>query len=129
MADRTRDRPDDRWQDPPRRRGDARRRGRLVTPVRVVLVLALVGSFAYVAYALVVVRDTSAIPMLAWGAVALGVVFLALAVVGGRGTLSAGRAGRSRDAFLFAIGGGIAAIIGFGCLAAATVLGLVLQGA
>jgi hypothetical protein len=53
-------------------------------------------------------------------------VFLALAVAGGRGTLIAGREGRNRGAFVRAIGGGIAAMIGFGCFAAAIILVLTL---
>lgn len=95
-----------------------------MTPVRLILLVALIGSLAYVAYAVVAVRDTSAIPMLALGAALLGFVFLALAIAGGRGTFMAGRDGRNREAFLLAIGGGIAAMIGFGCLAGAIILTL-----
>ncbi len=97
--------------------------------MRLILLVALIGSFAYVAYAILVVRDTSAIPMLALGAAILGVVFLALAVAGGRGTFQAGRDGRGRDAFLLAIGGGVAAMIAFGCFAGAIILTLVLTSA
>jgi hypothetical protein len=118
---------DDRWGEPPRRAS----RGRgvyigpvRVTPVRVVLVLALIGTLAYLAYALTV-RDTGQIPMLASGAAVLGIVFLGLAVAGGQGTLVAGREGRNKDAIAMALGGGIAAMIGFGALAGAIVLALV----
>jgi hypothetical protein len=90
----------------------------------VVLVIALFGTLGYLAYALTV-RDTSQIPMLASGAAVLGIVFLGLAVAGGQGTLQAGREGRNKDAFAMALGGGIAAIIGFGALAGAVVLALV----
>ena len=117
---------EDRWDEPPRRA--SRRRGVYlgpihVTPVRVVLLIALIGTLAYLAYALTV-RDASQIPMLASGAVVLGLVFLGLAVAGGQGTLVAGRERRNRDAIALALGGGIAAIIGFGAIAGAIVLAM-----
>jgi hypothetical protein len=130
MTRQTRSRAEDRWvasrREPPGRERDERRGP--ITPMRVVAVVALLGSLAYVAYAVLLVRDTSAIPMLASGAVVLGIVFIALAAMGGRGMLAAGRDGRNRDAFALAIGGGIAAMIGFGCFAGAVVLALVLRG-
>jgi hypothetical protein len=107
---------------------DVRGRGRLVTPIRLVIVVALIGSLAYLAYALTV-RDTSQIPMLASGAAVLGIVFLILAVSGARGTVEAGRAGRGGKALVVAMLGGIAATIAFGCFAGAIVLALVQQAA
>jgi len=119
---------DDRWREAPRSRNEPGRGTFIgpvrVTPVRVVLVIALFGTLAYLAYALTV-RDTSQIPMLASGAAVLGLVFLGLAVAGGHGTLQAGREGRNRDAFALALGGGISAMIGFGCFAGAIVLAMV----
>lgn len=126
---RTRDRFDDRW-DAPRddTETDRIRRGVRITPMRIVLVLALIGSLAYIAFALTV-RDASQMPMLASGATVLGIVFLALAVSGARGAYGAGAEGRSGQALTLAIGGGMAAIIGFGCFAAAIVLALLLTAA
>ena len=96
-----------------------------ITPVRVVLVLALVGSLAYAIYALTV-RDTAAqLPLLSSGAAVLGIAFLALAVSGFLGIREAGYEGRDGRAVLLAVLGGISAIIGFGCLAMAIVLALV----
>ena len=120
---RTREQVDDTWNTP----YDSRERGRggiRITPMRIVLVLALIGSLAYIAFALTV-RDTSQIPMLASGATVLGIVFLALAVSSARGTYRAGGEGRNGQALTLAIGGGIAAMIAFGCFAAAIVLALV----
>jgi hypothetical protein len=116
-----------------RRDGGNRRDGLFIgpvriTPVRVFLLLALVGSVAYVAYAIAVVRDTNALPMLSSGAAVLGIVFLALAVAGGKGTLDAGRDGSTARAFTLAVGGGIAAMIAFGCFAGAIILALVMGG-
>ena len=127
MGRRIRTADDDRWEEPPRR-ASARRRGVFlgpihVTPVRFVLVIAMIGTLAYLAYALTV-RESSQIPMLASGATVLGLVFLGLAVAGGQGMLVAGRERRNRDAVALAIGGGIAAIVGFGAIAWAIVLAL-----
>ena len=128
MEPRVRTTYDDRWDDRPRRASAGRRGVYLgpihVTPVRVVLLLALIGTLAYLAYA-ITVRDASQIPMLASGAAVLGLVFLGLAVAGGQGTLVAGRERRNRDAIALALGGGIAAMIGFGAIAGAIVLALV----
>ncbi len=96
-----------------------------ITPVRVVLVLALVGSVAYALYALTV-RDTAAqLPLLASGAAVLGIAFLALAASGFLGIREAGYEGRDGRAVLLAVLGGLSAIVGFGCLAMAIVLALV----
>lgn len=87
----------------------------------VVLVVAIVGSLAYFLYA-ITVRDASQIPLLASGAAVLGIVFLALAIVGLVGTWRAGVERRSGRAFANAIVGGIAFMIAAGCLVAAWIL-------
>jgi hypothetical protein len=99
-----------------------------ITPIRVFLLLALIGSLAYLAYAVLLVRDTSAIPMLASGAFILGIVFVVLGIAGAMGMNRAGRERRDRDALLLAIGAGIAMVIGLFCFAGGAVLALVLQG-
>ena len=122
----------DRRPPPPRRSGPVPARAGglrigplLITPVRVVLVVALVGSLAYAIYALTV-RDTAAqLPLLSSGAAVLGIAFLALAVSGFLGIREAGYEGRDGRAVLLAVLGGASAIIGFGCLAMAIVLALV----
>jgi hypothetical protein len=95
----------------------------LITPVRVVLVLALVGALAYVAFALTV-RDTAQLPLLSSGAAVLGIAFMALAVSGFLGIRQAGYEGRDGRAVMLSLLGGLAAIIGFGCFAAAIVLAM-----
>jgi hypothetical protein len=92
-----------------------------LTPTRVILGVALIGSGLFVLYA-VTVRDASAIPMLASGALVLGLVFSALAIAGGVGTYRSASEGRSGAALAQAVLGGIAAIIACGCFAMATVL-------
>jgi hypothetical protein len=109
----------------PARAGGPRLGPLRITPVRVVLVLALVGSLAYALYALTV-RDTAAqLPLLSSGAAVLGIAFLALAVSGFLGIREAGYEGRDGRAVLLAVLGGLSAIIGFGCLAMAIVLAMV----
>jgi hypothetical protein len=97
-----------------------------ITPTRVTILLALLGSVAYLAYA-VTVRDASQIPMLSSGAAVLGIVFGALAVSGLVATWRAGVDGQGGRALVSAIFGGIAALVAAGCLAAAVILALVWQ--
>lgn len=129
MTDRTR-RPADRRPAPPRRTGSAPTRttgGRRISPGVVFLVLAIVGSIAYMAYT-VTVRDTSQIPLLASGAVVLAIVFAALAAYSLRATWRAGTDGRGGRAVLVALVGGGAAIAAAGFAAGAIILFQVASG-
>ncbi|HYM83117.1 MAG TPA: hypothetical protein VEY67_03070 [Candidatus Dormibacteraeota bacterium] len=127
---RTRERIDERWQVSPRRPDGSRgtagpHLGRIrLTPIRVTLGIALVGSLVFAIYA-ITVRDASQIPLLATGALVLGLVFAALAVAGAVSTYRAASEGRSGAAFAQALLGGAAAIVAFGCLAIAVILALV----
>jgi hypothetical protein len=94
-----------------------------ITPTRVVLLVAVVGSIGYLAYA-VTVRDAAQIPMLASGAAVLGIVFSALALAGVMETVRAARADRPGRSVVAAVFGGLAGIFAFGCFAAAAVLAL-----
>lgn len=122
---------DDRWDAAPqapesrKRDADSPGSGPLgITPIRVTILVALLGSVAYLAYA-VTVRDASQIPMLASGAAVLGIVFAVLAVAGLVATWRAGTEGRGGRAFTSAVLGGVAAMIAAGCLAGALILALV----
>jgi hypothetical protein len=99
----------------------AARSRRSISPGIVFLAIAVIGSVAFALYA-VTVRDASQIPLLAAGAAALGIAFVALAVYTLRAVWLAGVDGRTGKALLLAFGGGVAAIIGAGCLAAAIIL-------
>ena len=107
------------------RRPQASRRGAVplpnVTPGMVILGVALVGSLLFALYT-ITVRDASQIPLLASGAVALGIVFIALAIYCVRATWRAGVDGRNGRAIGLAVAGGISAIVGSGCLAGAIIL-------
>jgi hypothetical protein len=93
----------------------------IVTPTRVILAIAVLGSIAFLAYA-VTVRDTRQIPLLASGAAVLGLVFATLAAAGGVATFRAGRDGQVGRALAMAIGGGVAGMIAAGAFAFALVI-------
>ena len=97
-----------------------------ITATGVLITIALIGSLAYLLYA-VTVRDASQIPLLASGAVVLGIVFAAIAVVGARATWRSSVQGRDARAFGHAIVGGLAALAAAGCLAGAVILFLLRQ--
>jgi hypothetical protein len=99
---------------------------RSISPGLVFLAVALIGSAGFALYA-VTVRDPSQIPLLAAGSAVLGIVFIALAAYAVRVVWNAGINGRTGQAFGVALGGGIAAIIGAGCLAGAIILFLLSQ--
>ena len=94
--------------------------GRRLSPGLVFLAIAVVGSVIYFAYA-VTVRETSQIPLLASGLVVLAIVFGALAAYSLRETWRAGADDRGRRAMLYAVVGGVAAIIASGCAAFAII--------
>jgi hypothetical protein len=100
--------------------------GRRISPGVVFLAIALIGSLVFALYA-VTVRDTSQIPLLTAGGAVLGIVFLGLALYSLRATWQAGIDGRNGRALGLGVGGGIAAIIGAGCVAGAIILFLLSQ--
>jgi hypothetical protein len=108
--------------------GSGGSRWRSVSPGMVFLAIALIGSLVFVLYA-ITVRDASQIPLLAAGGVVLGIVFLALAGYTLRATWRAGIDARNGRALALGLGGGIAAIIGAGCISGAIILFLLSQQA
>ena len=131
---RTRERQGESWQVSVRAPdGSRRKRGFWlgpvqVTPLRIALAIGLVGSALFNAYAVIVIRDERQIPMLSSGFLVMALVFGALTVGGGVATWRAGADGRTRDAMVYAVGGGICAVAGAGCFAASVVLGLLWGG-
>jgi len=99
-----------------------------ITPTGVLLVIALIGSLAYFLYALTV-REATQIPLLAAGLVVLGIVFIAIAVVGLRATWRSSVEGRDGRALGHALVGGLACLAAAGCFAGAIILGMVSRGA
>jgi hypothetical protein len=125
---------DDRRYEPAPRRAAARpkepetrRIGPLpVTVTGVLIVVALLGSLAYLGYA-VTVRDASQIPLLASGAVVLGIVFAAVAFVGARAAWRSSLGGRDGRAIAHALVGGIASLVAAACFAGAFILATLSQ--
>jgi FtsH-binding integral membrane protein len=95
-----------------------------VTPTGILLLVALIGSVGYLLYA-ITVREATQIPMLAAGAVVLGIVFVAVAVAGLVATWRSSVSGRDGRALAHALVGGVACLAAAGCFAAAIILGLV----
>jgi hypothetical protein len=99
-----------------------------ITPTGVLLVVALVGSVAYFLYALTV-REASQIPLMAAGLVVLGIVFVAIGVVGLRATWRSSVGGRDGRALAHSLVGGFACLAAAGCFAGAIILAMLNQGA
>ncbi len=111
---------------PERAASAPRSAGRRISPGVVILAIALIGSLAFLAYA-ITVRDTSQIPLFASGAVVLGLVFGALAIYSLRATWRAGVTERNGRAVALGLVGGFAAMISAGCVALAVILFLLRQ--
>ena len=99
-----------------------------VTPVRVVLAIAFVGSLAYIAYAILRVEDAAQIAMIATGSTVLGLVFTALSVGGAIRMWRAWQDGLQGRTVLFAVAGGISGMIALGCFTGAVIFALVMGG-
>jgi hypothetical protein len=97
-----------------------------ITATGILIVIALVGSLAYLLYA-ITVRDTSQIPLLASGAVVLGLVFGAIAAVGARAAWRSSIRGRDGRAFAHALVGGIASLVAAACFAGAFIMATLSQ--
>jgi hypothetical protein len=100
-----------------------RRRGRLLTPVRVTLGIALIASIGVVGYGLLA-RDATQIPVLTAGTYILGIVFALLALAGAWAAYRRAQAGESGRSLLYAMLGGVAALLAAGSFAAAVILTL-----
>ena len=79
-----------------------------ITPIRVTLLVALVGGIVFLLYS-TFVRDALQVPMMATGFAICGLVFAAVAVLSVMGVVQAGREGRDGRAVLSALFGGIVA--------------------
>ena len=98
-----------------------------ITPVRVTLLIALVGGIAFLLYA-TFVRDQLQVPLMATGFAVCGLVFAAVAVLAVFGVMHAGREGRDGRAVLTALVGGLVAIAALMFLTAALIMGLIWSG-
>ena len=116
---------------PRRPDGSRGRRGRFigpiqVTPIRSVLAVVLVGSLAFIAFAILRVHDSNQIPMVTSGLAVLAIVFAALSVGGAIRMWRSWQDGLQGQTVLFALLGGIAGAIALGCISGVLVLALLL---
>jgi hypothetical protein len=108
---------------------EPRRRGPHVgpialTPVRVFLLIALVGGLAFLLWS-VVIRDKLQVPLMATGFAICGIVFALMALLSVISVVRSGRAGRDGTAVLTALVGGLIAMAAMACLAAAVIFSLI----
>ena len=90
--------------------------------------VALIGSLAFIAWAVLRVRDESQIPMLTSGFLVLGIALVVVALGCLRGIWRAATDARSGRAMVLAIVGGLAGLAAIGSFAASLVLGLLWRG-
>ena len=100
-------------------------RRRLITPLRVMLGLAVLGSIAVVGYGLLA-RDETQLPMMTAGVFVSGLTFVLLALAGAWAAYSRARDGSAGSALVYAFLGGIAALLAAAFFATAIVLLLTL---
>jgi hypothetical protein len=98
-----------------------------LTPVRVMLLVALVGGLAFLAYS-VLVRDTLQVPLMATGFLVCGIVFGLMTCLAVVAVIRAGRERRDGTAVLVALGGGVLAVASLLSLAAGMIFAMIWSG-
>ena len=98
-----------------------------ITPLRVTLLIALVGGIGFLLYS-TFARDQLQVPMMATGFAICGLVFAAVAVLAVAGVVQAGREGRDGRAVLSALVGGFVAVGALMFLSAALIMGMIWVG-
>ncbi|MBI3751453.1 MAG: hypothetical protein HY263_07340 [Chloroflexi bacterium] len=94
------------------------------TPIRLVIGIAFLGSAAFIAYAILRVRDTTQIPMLSSGFAVLGLAFASVALACLIQLWRAGSAGATGRAVALGIAGGIVGLAAIACFTATVLLAL-----
>lgn len=100
-----------------------------ITPLSVVVAIALFGSLAFIAYAVIAVRDSRQIPMLSAGSAVLGVAFAVIAFAALLNLWRAGARGRAGRAVALAIVGGSCGLAAIGCFTVTAILALLWKSA
>ena len=99
-------------------------RGPLLTPLRVTLALALLGSLAMIGYGLFA-RDDTQLRVLTAGGFVAGIVLALLAVAGAYAAYRRAAARQEGRAFAYALLGGLAAVLAALAFASASILAMV----
>jgi hypothetical protein len=95
-----------------------------ITPLRATFGIALCGALIVQIYGFTV-RDATQMPFLTAAEVINGAVFVALALAGAYAAYRQAVGGRAGQALLYALLGGVAALVAAGSFAAAVILALV----
>ena len=95
-----------------------------LTPIRLAIGLAFIGSAAFIAYAVLRVRDTTQIPMLSSGFAVLGLALGSIALACLIQLWRAGSTGATGRAVALGIVGGIVGLAAIGCFTATAILAL-----
>ncbi|HYL41653.1 MAG TPA: hypothetical protein VET90_10110 [Candidatus Binatus sp.] len=95
-----------------------------MTPFRLVIAVAFVGSAAFIGYAIVLVRDATQIPMLSAGFAVLGLATAAIALGALIELWRSASDGRSGRALALAIVGGVVGLGAIGCFTVTAVLAI-----
>jgi hypothetical protein len=98
-----------------------------ISPIRVILFIALLGGLGFLGYA-VFVRDQLQVPLLASGFAVVGIVFGAMTMLALLSVVRAGREGRDGAAVLTSVFGGLLAVASLLALAAAVIMSLLWGG-
>lgn len=98
-----------------------------ITPLRVFLLIALVGGLGFLAYS-VFVRDANQVLMMATGLFVCGIVMGIVAIMSVGRIVNAGREGRDGTAVVTALVGGLFAMGSLLLLAGAVILALIWNG-
>lgn len=98
-----------------------------ITPIRLMLLVALAGGIGFLVWSLLE-RDALQIPLMATGFALTGLVLLAMAILAVINIVRAGHEGRDGAAVLTAIFGGVVAMGAMLCLAAAVIFSMIWSG-
>jgi hypothetical protein len=98
-----------------------------LTPVRVMLFVALIGGLGFLAYS-VLIRDTLQVPLMATGFLVCGIVFGLAALLALLAVIRAGRERRDGTAVIAALGGGMLAVASLLSLAAGMIFAMIWSG-
>ncbi len=98
-----------------------------ITPLRVMLLVALVGGLGFLAYSLLI-RDALQVPLMATGFIVCGIVFGLMSLLAVLAVIRAGHARRDGTAVLAALTGGVLAVASLLSLAAGTIFAMIWSG-
>lgn len=98
-----------------------------LTPVRVMLLVALIGGLGFLAYSLLI-RDALQVPLMATGLLVCGIVLGLMTLLAVAAVIKAGRERRDGTAVLAALAGGMLAVASLLSLAAGMIFAMIWSG-